>query len=65
MDGLLVDEHDDGLGQIFLWLNLLGEVLGFDSFVNVYVHRQVVSFYPFFGHSAQLARLGVLCNFDS
>ena len=52
MDGLRVDELDDGVGQVFVWLDLLREVLGLDSFRVVDVHGQVVALRPLFGDSA-------------
>lgn len=62
---LLVDELDDGVRQVLLRLDLLGEVFGFDCLVHVDVHGQLVALGPFLGHAAELAGFGVPGDFDA
>lgn len=65
MDGLRVDELDNGVGEVLVGFDFLREVLGLDCLRVVDVHGQVIAFGPLLGDTAELAGLGVAGDLDS
>ena len=65
VDGLGIDQIEDGLGEILVGAHLSGQMFGSDCLVLVDVHGQIVVFDPLFRNALKFASDRIFGDFDS